>query len=121
MRLRSLDYAAAAVALAVIGFFVVYAHSATGESGSVRIQSESSEHLYAVEITDRIAVPGPLGDTIVEIQDGQVRVLDSPCRDKVCMHVGWVSRAGSWIACLPNRVFVRLDGGPPGDVDAQTF
>jgi len=48
-------------------------------------------------------------------------VEDSPCRDKICVLGGWISHSGEWLACLPNSVFVRVEGADTGPVDAQTF
>ena len=55
-------------------------------------------------------VHGPLGDSELEIQNGRVRFRASPCRGKQCIHSGWLSRAGDFAACLPNRVSVTLIG-----------
>jgi len=67
-------------------------------------------------------VEGPLGATVVEITPGSVRVVDSPCPEKICVKTGSISRPGETIACLPNRVFVVIRGASreegAGDVDA---
>ena len=57
-----------------------------------------------------LTVAGPLGDSVLEVQDGRVRFRASPCRGKQCIHSGWLSRAGEFAACLPNRVSVTLVG-----------
>lgn len=53
-------------------------------------------------------VPGPLGDSHIRVQDGQVRFIDSPCPNKLCVHTGWVNQGGENIACLPNQVSVQV-------------
>lgn len=58
----------------------------------------------------RFTLHGPLGDSMVEIRDGQVRFLSSPCQGKQCIHFGWLHSAGETAACLPNRVTVRVLG-----------
>ena len=62
-------------------------------------------------------VAGPLGITRIEIREGQVRVLSSPCPLKLCQRAGWIGAAGEMIVCLPNEVVVRLPGRRRG-VDA---
>ena len=42
------------------------------------------------------------------IQDGAVYVAEASCPDQVCVHTGAQSLSGSRIACLPNRLVVRL-------------
>lgn len=55
-------------------------------------------------------VPGPLGISTLQVQDGQIRFVDSPCRGKACTHAGWLSHGGEVAACLPNRVSVQVIG-----------
>ena len=61
-------------------------------------------------------VPGSLGISEVEVRDGRVRFVSSPCRGKQCVHSGWAQRGGEFVACLPNRVsFTVLGAGAHGD------
>jgi hypothetical protein len=53
-----------------------------------------------------IAVPGPLGRTMVEIRAGQVRVLADPSPRQLCVRQGWLAPGASAV-CLPNRVSVE--------------
>ena len=55
-----------------------------------------------------IPVEGPLGTTIVDVRQGRVRVLSSPCPEHICMNTGWISKTGQIIVCMPNRIVVRL-------------
>ena len=53
-----------------------------------------------------IAVPGPLGATLVEIRAGQVRVQSDPSPRQLCVRQGWLA-PGAAALCLPNRVSVE--------------
>jgi hypothetical protein len=53
-----------------------------------------------------VTVPGPLGDTRVEIRAGQVRVAADPSPRQLCVRQGWLA-PGSSAVCLPNRVSVE--------------
>lgn len=121
MRFKIFDYGAFVLAVAVVIFFSVYAYGETGEGSVARIETERGEFVYALQQSQEVDLEGPLGDTHVQIQDGRVRVTESPCREKICIAAGWASRSGEWIACLPNRVFIRVEGGAAQPVDAQTF
>ena len=68
-----------------------------------------------------VQVEGPLGATIVELKPRGVRILSSPCPHKTCIGMGLVRHPGTPLACLPNRVLVRLDGiDLTSSVDAVT-
>jgi hypothetical protein len=67
------------------------------------------------------AINGPLGDTTIEVRDGRIRVIGSPCPHKLCIRMGWAGRAGDLIVCVPNRVVIRVEGEGEEDVDAVTW
>ncbi len=119
--MKPFDYLAILVAVLVVGGFSLRAYSESEAGSQVRIQTATNEFVYPLDGNIDLEVEGPLGITHVEIQDGQVRVTASPCREKICIAAGWVSQSGEWIACLPNRVFLRVEGGEDTGVDAQTF
>jgi len=55
-----------------------------------------------------LSVEGSAGKTIVEIRRKKVRIVDSPCRNKLCIRQGWVETGG--VVCLPNKVVVTIRG-----------
>jgi hypothetical protein len=66
-------------------------------------------HIYLeadLRLNRRVTVPGPLGDTLVEIRAGQVRVLSDPSPRQLCVRQGWLPPGASAV-CLPNRVSVE--------------
>jgi hypothetical protein len=71
--------------------------------------------VFPLDAEEHIGVSGPLGETVVEISGGQSRVLSSPCANQTCVAAGHLSRRGQWAACLPNKVFVYIEG--TGDDD----
>ncbi len=62
-----------------------------------------------VDVDRTIAVRGPLGVTRIEVRGDSARVVSSPCPDKICVRMGWLSRAGEYAACIPNGVIVTIE------------
>lgn len=58
----------------------------------------------------RAEIPGPYGKTVVEVRDGAAVVVSATCPERLCMAMGSIRRQGDVIACLPNRVLVRIAG-----------
>ena len=58
----------------------------------------------------RIIVPGPLGNSVVEIEPGRARVATDPSPRQLCVKQGWLSHAGDAALCLPNQLSVELAG-----------
>jgi hypothetical protein len=121
MKLRLLDYIALFLSLLVVGGFSVFAYAGRDRGGDVVIEASGSQWIYPLDVNRRELVKGPLGDTVVVIQGGTAFVEDSPCRDKLCVHMPSISRPGQWIACLPNKVFVRVRGNSVQKIDEISY
>jgi hypothetical protein len=101
---------AAVIAVGAAGAVIALLLTRSPENDSkVHITAEGTEYAVVPLNEDRIInVPGPLGKTTVEIKGGRVRVLDSPCPNKICVSQGWIERPGETIICLPNRVSITV-------------
>lgn len=66
-----------------------------------------------------VAVPGPLGKTVVTVGEGRAAVVSSPCPDRICVRTGKITKRGQAIICAPNHVSVRILG--KGKYHALTY
>ena len=61
------------------------------------------------------------GSNILVVENGEAWVSDADCPDKVCMGMGKISRNGEFIACLPNRLLIVVEGAAEqSPVDGMT-
>ena len=121
---RILDYTIIVLSLSVLAASVLW--SSAGEGGAARAEIEGGGQVYIMPLSENgfLILDGPVGETRVEVADGEVFISDSDCRDKICVAMGHVSFPSSWVACLPNRVFVRVVAGSSGneeDVDTGAY
>ena len=122
MKIRPLDLALIAVALVATVFVSVRVYANRGDSLVVHVSGRDGEWAFGLASDREIPVAGPLGTTIVEIRGGKAAIESSPCPNKTCVLAGNIDKAGQWVACLPNQVFVRLEGGRnETTLDAATF
>jgi len=56
----------------------------------------------------QIIVQGSKGESKIEVKDGQIRFIASPCKQQYCVHAGWLTESKSFITCLPNQVSIEL-------------
>ena len=83
-----------------------------GEAETVRIWSGDEEQgRYPLTEPRTITVEGPLGQTVIEIDQGAARVAADPGARQLCVRAGWLERPGDQAHCLPNRVTVEILGG----------
>ena len=122
MRLKPFDFLVLALAIGSTAYVSFAAYGTSDGRVNVIASGKDGEWVYALVENRSIAIAGPLGSTIVEIHDGHVHFVSSPCPNQTCVASGSVSRAGQWLACLPNEVFIRLEGSTDdGRVDAEAF
>lgn len=55
-----------------------------------------------------INISGPLGTSVAEVKPGAIRMKYSPCPDRYCMKTGWIDQPGQVIACVPNRIIIKI-------------
>jgi hypothetical protein len=108
--LRPFDLVVTGLALAITVFFSVRIYSGPVRQEELIVKGPGGSWVFPLEAEERIEVPGPLGTTVVELRDGEARVLASPCTNQLCVSAGAVRRRGQWIACLPNSVLVTVEG-----------
>ncbi len=69
----------------------------------------------------KIQIKSKEGHLTVEINNGEVRVLDSTCKDKLCVKEGWIRKIGESIVCLPNRISISIIGRRKTEIDTTTY
>ncbi len=100
-----------ALALLSLPFLYVTFWGNTSQGELVQIRSATSGDLtLPLDQNKRIEIEGALGNSIIEIKDRQVRFIDSPCQNKICVMTGWLNADGQLAACLPNGVTAQIIG-----------
>jgi hypothetical protein len=113
--LRPLDVLIIALSSAVAALSAVAVYGHARDSGQVIVQGEGKTWVFPLDADEKIAVPGPIGETVVEISGMRSRVLSSPCANQTCVAAGYLDHQGQWTACLPNKVFIYIEGTEKDD------
>lgn len=108
---RPADMGVLALAALLVGGSWAALWSEGGEGETVRITAPGVQPVVLALSQDRsVSIHGALGPSILEIRDGRVRFVDSPCIGRYCIHAGWLSRSGHVAACLPNGIVAEVIG-----------
>ena len=119
-RPKPLDYIVFLVCAALIAGLAAAAYSGRDGGHAVRITGPGGTWIYPLAESRTVRVEGPLGVTTIRIEKNAVRVIDSPCPQKLCIRRGGISGSGHWNACLPNQVFLEISAGGEDEPDAHT-
>ncbi len=97
-------------AILMLSFF----HRVTGtENASTAIIEVNGKVIDKIQLgrglkRKDLKVKGFIGTSVVRVEGKKIKMLSSPCRDKICIGMGWAEKPGSSIICMPNRVVIRL-------------
>ena len=105
----------ALIILSLSGLFLVKGLALSGNTATIEVNGKL---IYRLSLSEdkTVEVHGPIGITRVEVKQGKIRIVDSPCSNKLCIRQGWIERGA--IICLPNRVVVTIGEDNTGEVDA---
>ena len=112
------DYVAIVLTLIIIGSYSIQGYSRTDRILNVNIQSPEGEWIFPLSSDLVFTGTGYNGTCLISINSDGVQVIESDCPNKICIQMGRISRSGQWIACLPHRIFIRIDGREETNVDA---
>jgi len=108
--IRRFDIVIILFSVCLTGFSAIAVYAIPGNSSRIYIQGSGREWIFPADAEETIAVPGPLGDTVIRISGQQAWVESSPCANQVCASAGKIRYPGVWTACLPNNVFLMMEG-----------
>ena len=90
------------------------------ESGAVAVVTVDGAEVGRYPLNRPGTFPLNGGSNILVVENGEAWVSEANCPDKICMGMGKISRNGEFIACLPNRLLIVVEGGAPGAFDGKT-
>ncbi|MCR5187718.1 MAG: NusG domain II-containing protein [Treponema sp.] len=100
---RPLDPIIFAIIL-ILAIFMIK-KSLSPKSGTVHVEANGKSYEYSLDKDGTFQVEGALGLTTFEIKNKAVRIIDSPCPNKTCVHQRWANP----LVCLPNRVIITIE------------
>lgn len=116
------DYIVIFIILLIAGFTFLYTNkkniSEKNNYKYVLIEVNGKEYKrLPLEGNNKIKIKTKYGNNTVEIKDGKVKMAESDCKDKICIHMKSISIPGQSIICLPNRIVVSIEQEGEKEVD----
>lgn len=75
-------------------------------------------------IGEIVEIETEYGTNVIEFSDGELKIIDASCLDKLCIKQGAISQVGQLLVCLPNRLVVEIrsdDTTTPNEIDNMAF
>ena len=87
-----------------------------GEKVIITVNGEKK--IYSLQKDQRIEIKEKNGHyNLIVIHSGEVSMPEANCPNQVCVRHKKISKNGEMIVCLPNEVFVQIEGGKEKEVD----
>lgn len=90
----------------------LWGNGSRGEFARIQVGNETPQ-VISLQQDQRFRFHGPLGTSVIEVHDGRIRFVESPCTGKQCIHSGWLGSDGEFAACLPNLISITVSGRNP--------
>ena len=110
-RLKPFDIVFVLIFLIVIflSFFNLFSKK-NEKAAELFVQTPSEKVIYSRSKDGIYKFKGLLGESSIQVESGKAKFIDSPCENKNCIQSGEISTHGQWAACLPNGIFINIEG-----------
>lgn len=89
-----------------------------GDGEYVRITANGDTDRYPISEDRTIEQKnGKSGYNTIVIKDNEVYMQNASCPDQICVHHKAVSKNGESIICLPNEVYIEIEGSTVREID----
>ncbi len=98
------------IVYAIVIIAIVWSYRLSGKFplNYVEVTTPYKKLIFPLKQDKVITVKGAIGKLTFIIKNGRVKVLHSSCSNKICIKTGWISSSGEYIACVPNRILIKL-------------
>lgn len=118
LRKRDIILCIVLIAVGITCWLVMWFVLPAGNTADVYIDGKMVQTID-MTVDDAYEFSTDRGSNTVVVESGKIRVSDADCPDKVCVDMGWKSRRGEAITCLPHKLVIEIQGGGERDIDVQ--
>ena len=106
------------VLVLLLAFAACFFIKGKGNGEYVRITANGKTDRYSISKDCKIEQKtGKSGYNTIVIKDNTVYMENASCPDQVCVHHKAVSKNGESIICLPNEVYIEIEGSAGREID----
>lgn len=115
LKIKPLDILIFVFGISAILFSFKILGKGKGSEKYLVVAAYESEYIYPLNKDASLEFEGIEGISKIEIKDGKAFFTDSCCPNKTCVQCTPICNNNEWTACLPNQVFIRVEGGSSED------
>lgn len=97
---------------AIGGIFFFSNRKVTSGSKYIRVSVDGKEvekiHIDSKLKGKTIKINTDHGYNLLELTDKGIKIIESDCPDKICMHMGEITSINDMIVCLPHKLVIEI-------------
>ncbi len=74
------------------------------------IEADGLKQRISLDQDQILPVMGKMDTSLIYVQSGSVWIAEAPCPFQQCVETGKKSQSGEIIVCVPNRIFIQIEG-----------
>ena len=121
MKIKILDIPIIVLGLVFTLLVAISIYSGETVTSQVTIRALDKTWIFPLDAEETLTVNGFIGETKVLIHGGRAAIVSSCCTGQTCVASGDLHKNGQWAACLPNGVFLVVEGSNEETVDAASW
>lgn len=112
-----------AASIITLAFLIAGGRGDSALESSALVRGDGFEFVVQLDRDTTIFIEGRIGTLVLELENGRIRIAESPCMGQDCVRRGWISTPGDASICIPSVVLVRIDQIEDSSdrIDATTF
>ena len=104
--------------LSVLIIFIIRSAKTVGKTASIYSKNRLVRTV-SLDNDDKFTIKNGDSYNIIRIKDGKISVVESDCKNQICVHQGEIDSSLLPIVCVPNGLVIRVRDGEQ-DIDAVT-
>lgn len=96
----------------IAGIFLFSNRKISANSKYIRVTVDGKEvqkiHIDGKLKGKTIKIDTDHGYNLLELTEKGIKISESDCPDKICIHMGEITEAGDMIVCLPHKLIVEI-------------
>ncbi len=105
------------IIIAVIALVFIFYSTKTNDNNTIKIQCNGDEYIYDLDTDRDIYLQGAIGEAHIIVKDSKIWMLESPCKNKICLKMKPIDQNGGFIACIPNKILITVENNKEVVVD----
>lgn len=116
-KIKKTDYIISAILLFL--FLALVVSSYNTQSSDLKAIITAKNNIKTIDLSQNMEFV--FAEIKVEIKNNSIRIVESDCPHRICVHSGAISRPGEIIVCVPNKVMIEIQGKDESGFDAVSY